>query len=171
MNMNEFMKMSKEAFPFLKEHWKREDGDLVYIRDDDYIVDYDEGVHVIWDKSIINPRLRKEFWDTCYEGDFDKEFYEIYNIFWVPSQESLQKIAMEVLKPYSRTGAQLLELFFDYVFKTFVVNKGLTKKEAEVEMRYRKGELSYLGIGEIWMCFVMEKCFNKKWENETWKDI
>jgi hypothetical protein len=89
-----------------------------------------------------------------------KEFYDDKRGFKIPSQDFIQEYCRKELD--CATGAHLLEIFMQYVFK-FTIN------QQHVDYNYKVGEQSYYSIDALWLSFMMEKVFFKIWKND-WVD-
>lgn len=80
---------------------------------------------------------------------------------WLPRQEDLQKIYKE-----------LKELSFDCCYKQFKRWDAFRYQQEEFEHGQYSFNIFETGSWEVlWLCFVMETCYNKRWNGNTWEVI
>jgi hypothetical protein len=81
--------------------------------------------------------------------------------FWLPRQEDLQKIYKEQK-----------ELSFDCCYVQFKRWDAFRYQHERFEHGLPYFEIFETGDWNIlWLCFVMETCFNKQWNGTTWEAI
>ena len=145
-----YIKMSQTAQE-IQEAWKPKPGDLITHK-------YNLSTLI----SGVQP-LTKEIYESHDLSDFD----------WIPRQEDLQEIAKKQLN--IQISMQLFERFMKWLFIFTSTKMDYPTCEIKNEFRYsyRDGTNSYRSITEAWLCFVMETCFNKKWDTvkEVWVEL
>ena len=117
----------------------------------------------------------------CWEDNFQdridgKDCYNevwISGDLWLPCQENLQEIAKKYLDIHM--SMELFEKFMNWLFAFYSEIKYIIDDPDEclINHVYRNGEMSLLSINEVWLCFVMETCFNKQWDSgkDEWVPI
>jgi len=82
-------------------------------------------------------------------------------IYWLPRQEDLQA-----------TYKQIKELSFDCCYKQFKKWDAFMYRFVEFEHTFSAFNMFETGSWNVlWLCFVMEKCYNKTWNGSTWEAI
>lgn len=107
--------------------------------------------------------------DLYVISTLEEAFGLISFIHWLPRQEDLQEIAFEFLaekeirEDFELFGYSIEEFFelfgYEHLFDEF----GLWWDETVTARTFN----------EIWLCFVMETCYSKRWnaDKETWEMI
>jgi len=86
---------------------------------------------------------------------------DLTSYFWIPRQDDLQLIYKE-----------LKELSFDCCYKQFKKWDAFRYQQEEFEHgRYSFNIFETGDWNVLWLCFVMETCYNKQWNGETWGDL
>jgi len=132
----------------IQELWKPKPGDNIF---DDMLI-----------KGII-----KEFKDdgislTRWK---DGKYCRADNLYWKPRQEDLQAIYMNINSK---------KLWSKNVKRRFVKNRAdVTIMGSFFEWFCHNDEVLEQSFNHMWLCFVMETCFNKQWdsEKEEWVPI
>lgn len=139
-----FIKMCKEATE-IQEGWEPRPADkVVLVRLDDNPYDLKGSYHL--------DHLDKDAKDWSNE-DLHNE-----GIYWLPRQEDLQKIYKE-----------LKELSFDCCYKQFKRWDAFRYQQEEFEHGQYSFNIFETGDWNVlWLCFVMETCYNKQWNGKTW---
>jgi hypothetical protein len=140
---SEYIEMCKSATE-IQELWEPKIGDRVTYKGNVAFIDgffgtYDDSMEV----TLIN-----------WEYSLPEKLILLNKILWLPRQEDLQKIYNDFVKG---NGLALHHDFNEYVNKTTTIAKQKLELSKLVEM----------DLTSLWLCFVMEKCFNKFWNAET----
>lgn len=148
--MDETNLMFKEAFKYLKEHWNPKAGDIVYDMN---------GVSGIVAEYTLN-MVRLSRWGP-------DEYYDINKVYWKPRQEDLQNIAMNYLiNKELEEDFEAKGLGFDWMKKEYGFN--LLCDSFGLWWTF---EIKTNNYNETWLCFVMETCYDKTWNGNTWEVI
>jgi hypothetical protein len=76
---------------------------------------------------------------------------------WLPRQEDLQQIIINGFKGEDKFYAPTPIMILKDFYKNHIPNKNdLNDKR---------------NLNELWLCFVMETCYNKQWNGTTWTEI
>ena len=89
-----------------------------------------------------------------YEDSLNAKRHE--DNFWLPRQEDLQEIYAE---NHSFTTWGIIEEFYKFFKSKCAV--------CNVSNRLNANE----NLNVVWLCFVMETCYGKRWNGETWEAI
>lgn len=144
-----YIRMCREATE-IQEEWEPKEGDYV----------------TYW-QEFANKRVPSafEYLQKDYDGviidDLGHPIENCGNVVWLPRQEDLQKIYKEQK-----------ELSFDCCYVQFKRWDAFRYQHERFEHGLPYFEIFETGDWNIlWLCFVMETCFQKEWNGTTWEAI
>ncbi len=153
-----YIKMARSADE-IQELWEPKIGDEVSFHDDNEVFFIDDLNETDEDDNGVYKAIAiHSFHDnSCYLINKEEIKNEIY---YYPTQEDLQEIAKKQLDIH--ISMELFEIFMKWLFSFECVTYGC---KPEPDYFYNDGWKSYLSITEAWTYFVMETCFNKRWDS------
>jgi len=117
-----------------------------------------------WDRE--NPEIGQIYydpvWQKCFavnwhHEDFGELPYVWRDVFFIPRQKDLQEIYFEIKGKESRHYMGLLGTFYAYIYNEFFDASKFLDESFDFNM--------------MWLCFIMETCYQKRWNGKTWEAI
>ena len=168
----EFVKMMCENRNILR-LWNARAGDFIWVKEEDYVDCYNEKegcIYVVFESEG----------SLCFDGgiscgrstDYVEEGYfvelsEVPTAVWLPRQDQLQEMAFEQLTQQYPAYKESKLVGYNYnilnllnTFTNFII--------AFEQSVHAYSLLKTTSIEQLWLMFVMKKCFDKCWNEKEW---
>lgn len=138
---DKYIEMCREAKE-IQNNWKPKPGDAILDLD---VINADS--EFVTEYDIIDM-------DKCLHGNFFEGYV------WLPRQEDLQKIYME--------NQDCNMEYMTLRLRDWLHDKWLHYNSALNDILPDEDQFYILDWNTLWLCFVMETCYNKAWNGKTW---
>jgi len=149
--------MFKEAYEYLKPYWNPKDGDIIYF-------EYTE--------------KDKDFWKMKYE-EAGKE-YEPKDGWWYVDNniefknngtDRYSNHLKKEAKAWKARQEDLQEIFRNKTGNPDPLGIMILATEWFKRRKYHDNKSIWNDMGAMWLCFVMETCYNKTWDGKSWAPL
>jgi len=147
----EYILMCEKAEEIQKQ-WKPKEWDCVYNQDDVFgYIDRSE-IHIwcILPESIADSGHYGPYVD---DGKICDERYK--DCIWLPRQDQLQEIGLDCF-PYWKSDHKSLNLIQNF-HEWYEEDSGMHEGSHDLSME------------QLWLCYVMEEKYNKRWNGKEWE--
>lgn len=158
-----FMRMCREATE-IQDQWEPKNGDQFVFEEEIYFVGnfMGDGIVLYKEDEMKNTdgKIIREYSNAfrefrCYEWE-DEFVCNKPDALWLPRQEDLQNIYLNHLRKQLK-HPKIIQLDGFLLFP--------------MADWYNSPKHAKLTITQAWLCFVMETCYNKTWNGNTWEVI
>ena len=126
------------------------------------------------DKGIVidvysNGYLRISYRRNALHHDTTQNHLKEYLV-WLPRQDQLQEIAFEHLKQKypAYEGGKIVKHNYNIFNLLNTLNNFIIGFERAIIRDNNYDILETTSIEQLWLAFVMKKCYNKSWNGEEW---